>query len=84
MVSQRRPAAAGPINRIRLNDHTRERMDYFRLSFGEVEDIIHASTLPRGWHQGESSDGRTFNVRTRVDNLDLVVTRIDQLTSNGG
>ena len=80
MVSQRRPAAAGPINKIRLNDYSRERMAYFRISFPEVEHIIDTSSLPRGWHQGESSDGRTFNVRTRIDNLDLVVTRIDQLS----
>ena len=80
MVSQRRPAAAGPINKIRLNDYSRARMEYFRLSFPEVENVINTSSMPGGWHQGESSDGRTFNVRTRVDNLDLVVTRIDPLS----
>ena len=81
MSGQRRPAPAGPIQKIRLNDHTRERMQTFNLSFPEIEHIInHGSSFPTGWHQGESSDRRTFNIRTRISNVDLVVTRIDQFS----
>ena len=90
MSTRPRPAGAGPIQRIRLNDHTRERMQTFNLSFPEIEHIInHGSSYPasgegQNWHQGESTDGRTFNIRTRISNLDLVVTRIDRLSTEGG